>query len=130
DYDYLGINWASHGYICVHLQHPGSADSVWKNAPLLDRLQALQDAALNVQNAINRPYDVAFAIDQLTRLNQTDVRFRKRLDLDHIGMAGHSFGSYTTLAIAGEVFSTALGGELSVGDPRVKAAIAMSSPVP
>ncbi|MDB6121174.1 MAG: Platelet-activating factor acetylhydrolase plasma/intracellular isoform [Pedosphaera sp.] len=129
DYDYLGASWASHGYICVHPQHIGSDDSVWKNAPLLERLQALQDSALNLQNAINRPYDITFVIDQLKKLNQDDARFKNRLDLDRLGMAGHSFGSYTTLAIAGEVFSV-LGGEKSVGDPRVKAAIAMSSPIP
>src|SRR5437879_2469655 len=27
-YEYLGRHWASHGYVCVHLQHHGSDDSV------------------------------------------------------------------------------------------------------
>ena len=47
-----------------------------------------------------------------------------------MGVAGHSFGGYTTLAAAGEVFVGPLGGEWSLADPRVKAAIAMSAPAP
>jgi hypothetical protein len=45
-------------------------------------------------------------------------------------MAGHSFGAYTTLAIAGEVFVTPRGTPLAMPDPRVKAAIAMSESPP
>src|SRR6185369_2267650 len=33
-YEYLGRAWASHGYVSVHLQHLGSDDSVWRDAPL------------------------------------------------------------------------------------------------
>jgi predicted dienelactone hydrolase len=64
----------------------------------------------------------------MERLNKAAGLFKSRLDLDHIGVAGHSFGAYTTLAVAGQV----VGGRLfqkSFADPRVKAAIAMSAPV-
>src|SRR5262245_52892801 len=29
-YEYLGRQWASHGYVAVHLQHLGSDDAVWR----------------------------------------------------------------------------------------------------
>ncbi|WP_160164483.1 alpha/beta hydrolase family protein [Pedosphaera parvula] len=128
-YKYLGEYWASHGYVSVHLQHIGSDDSVWRDVPAAERMKALQRSTLNLQNAINRPQDVSFVINQVEKLNKDDKDFKGWLDLARIGMAGHSFGAYTTLAIAGEVFVT-LAGERSAPDPRVKAAIAMSAPVP
>ena len=71
-----------------------------------------------------------FAIDQLAKLNSDDPLLKHRLDLDRIGVAGHSFGAFTTLAVAGEVFVSPTGHENSDVDPRVKAAIAMSAPAP
>jgi predicted dienelactone hydrolase len=47
-----------------------------------------------------------------------------------VGVAGHSFGAYTVLAVAGEVFPLPAGREASFRDPRVKAAIPMSAPAP
>jgi predicted dienelactone hydrolase len=126
-YEYLGRYWAGHGYVSVHVQHIGSDSSVWQGVPADEVKQALDRAIVNPQNIRNRPADVTFAIDQVEKLNQDDPTFKGRLDLDHIGMAGHSFGSFTTLAIAGEVF---LAGSVSWADPRVKAAIPMSPSVP
>ncbi len=125
-YTYLGRHWASHGYVSVHLQHIGSDDSVWKGKP--NPLDALRQSLKNPIHAINRPADVRFAIDQVEKMNDKGP-LQGRLDLERIGMAGHSFGAYTTLAVAGQVFVTRWK-EISVADPRVKAAIPMSSPVP
>jgi predicted dienelactone hydrolase len=93
-YEYAGRHWASHGYVCVHLQHAGSDDAVWKGSkqPVADLRKAAQDPA----NAVNRPLDVRFAIDQLARAQKEDKLLKGRLDLDRLGMAGHSFGAYTT----------------------------------
>ncbi len=60
--------------------------------------------------------------------NQSDSAWRGKLDLTRVGVAGHSFGAHTTLAVAGAAYS-ALGTGIG-GDPRVKAAIPMSAPVP
>lgn len=127
-YEFLGRHWASHGYVSVHLQHKGSDSSVWQGdgAPL----EALRRAAADVRNAIDRPKDVSFALDRLAQLNRDDQPLGRRLDLDRVGMAGHSFGAYTTIAVAGQAFLPRLGQPLSLRDPRVKAAIPMSAPVP
>jgi predicted dienelactone hydrolase len=129
-YEYLGRCWASHGYVSVHLQHPGSDSTVWGNSPMTEAMPNLRKAAANLDNAANRPLDVSFAIDQLEKLNLEDSPLKGRLDLARVGMAGHSFGAFTTLAIAGQVFIGVGGKEISFADPRVKAATAMSSPVP
>ena len=126
-YEYLGHHWASHGYVSVHLQHPGSDDAVWRGQGFNAINRRMSQAAANPTNAINRPLDVRFAIDQMLRLNAEPGEFHGKIDPSRIGMAGHSFGAYTTLAVAGEVFGP---GERSLSDPRVKAAIAMSSPAP
>jgi predicted dienelactone hydrolase len=129
-YKYLGRHWASHGYVSVHLQHIGSDDTVWKGAEQGERMQSMRRAILNPQNSINRPLDASFAIDQMEKLNRESGPFKGRLDLNRIGVAGHSFGAYTTLAGAGEVFVGPLVDGKTLRDPRVKAAIPMSSPVP
>ncbi len=129
-YGYLGRHWASHGYVSVHLQHAGSDATVWENSPVSERVKLLAYAATIPKNSIDRPKDVSFAIDELTKLNAKDSLLKGRLDLERIGAAGHSFGAFTALASVGEVFVTPLGEEVSFYDPRIKAAIAMSSPIP
>lgn len=122
-YAYLGEYWAAHGYVCVHLQHPGSDEAVWKNS--LRPMKALRQAAVDPANARNRPADVKFALDRLTSLNQDPASpLHGRLDLAHVGLAGHSFGAYTTMACVTP------GHPVGGHDPRIKAAIAMSTPKP
>jgi pimeloyl-ACP methyl ester carboxylesterase len=70
---------------------------------------------------------VSFVLDQLADFNGQDGTLRGRMDLKRVGMAGHSFGAFTTMAIAGQKFGP---GGRSFADPRVKAAIPMSTPVP
>ncbi len=129
-YEYLGRHWAAHGYVSVHLQHLGSDAAVWQDKPATELKASLRQSAANLDNAANRPADVSFAIDRLEKLNQEKSPLKNRLDLARLGVAGHSFGAFTTLAVAGQVFVTPGDKEISFGDPRVKAAVAMSAPVP
>jgi len=125
NYEYLGRHWAGCGYVSVHLQHLGSDDGVWKNKAPAEVPQAMLASTLDLRNAANRPKDVSFAIGQLLALNgDTASPFKGRLDGKRIGVAGHSFGGFTSMAIAGQDF-----GPGQWGDPRVKAAIQMSAPV-
>jgi len=123
---YLGRHWASHGYVSVHIQHLGSDTAVWKGKK--DWLAAMRGAVADVRNAIVRPGDVRFAIDEVTRMHEGDGPLAGRLDLERVGMAGHSFGAWTTLAVAGQL---AAGRRPLFRDGRVKAAIPLSpSPAP
>ena len=124
-YSYLGNQWGANGYVSVHLQHIGSDDSVWKGGGGMQNMAR----AANAKNATDRARDVSFALDQLEKLNAAgDFPLRGKLDLKKIGMAGHSFGSNTTLLVCGMKFD--LPGAPDFSDPRIKAAIAMSAPSP
>ncbi|HBE62940.1 MAG TPA: acetylhydrolase [Rhodopirellula baltica] len=99
---YLGEYWASSGYVAVFMQHAGSDEQVWKTARLRQRMAALKSAA-SLQSSQDRIEDVTFVIDQLTVWNkQKSHPLSNRMDLEHIGMSGHSFGAVTTLAVAGQ----------------------------
>jgi predicted dienelactone hydrolase len=124
--NYLGRYWAGHGYAAVFLQHRGSDRSVWANTPRPQRLAAMKRAMRNPRNAIARVRDVHFAIDRLIELNEEDDVLRGRLNTDRIAIAGHSFGAWTALAVAGRTFITPRGRHRQFDDPRVKAAIVMS----
>jgi dienelactone hydrolase len=126
NYEYLGRHWAGHGYVSVHVQHLGSDDAVWQGSE--QPRQALIQAAADLRNALNRPKDVSFVLDRLEALNRDVSPLHGHLDLHAIGMAGHSFGAWTTLAVAGQSFG--LRHEASLADPRIKAAIEMSASVP
>jgi len=127
-YEYLGRYWAGCGYVSVHLQHLGSDDAVWKNAGPDGIGAAMKKSIADASNAINRAKDVSFAIDQVLKLNTAaDSPLRGKLDTADIGMSGHSFGGWTTTAVAGEQFATQ---GAALAEPRIKAAVAMSAPVP
>jgi predicted dienelactone hydrolase len=126
-YSYLGRYWSEHGYVAVHVQHVGSDRTVWKGAALGDMKSRLT-AAANPKENLERIKDVEFTLDQLTTLNRDETSpLHGRLDLDHIAIAGHSFGGYTAEALSGEL----LGGTgQSHYDSRIKCAIVMSPSPP
>lgn len=120
-YAAYGKFWGSHGYVVVHPQHKGSDGGVIREGGM----NALRSAG-NAQNAIARPKDITFVIDQLVELNKTHPKLKGLLNLDAIGVGGHSFGAQTTLLIGGQT----LGPAMSYADTRVKALMPMSAPVP
>ncbi len=127
-YEYLGRFWAENGLISVHLQHPGSDEEVWKGKK--QPLAEMKKAAANGMNAVERARDVSFCLDRLEALNREEGPLKGLIDMDRVGMAGHSFGAHTTLLMAGQLMILPQGRELSFADKRIKAAIPMSAPVP
>jgi predicted dienelactone hydrolase len=124
---YLGEHWSARGFVVVVVQHPGSDDAVWRDAPPAERMAAMQKAA-NLQNTLLRFGDIPAVIDQLERWNRSsETPLAGRLDLKRIGMSGHSFGAVTTQGVSGQ--RTALGAA-SFTDTRIKAALAMSPSSP
>jgi len=125
-YRYLGRYWASRGYVVIHVQHPGSDNRLsWLG---------LYRAARAGDVAGNRPRDISSVIDALEGSERTGPqssdleRLRERVDLRKIGLAGHSYGAYTVLAIAGLLIDFPDALDRSFRDRRVTAAIAISSP--
>jgi predicted dienelactone hydrolase len=124
---YLGEHWAARGYAAVFVQHHGSDDAVWRDAPLGERMGALREAA-SLPNFLARCGDVVAVLDALAAWNGTDAHaLRGRLDLEHVGMCGHSFGAVTTQAVGGQSFP--LQGR-KFFDARIDAALPMSQTPP
>ncbi|MDD4869307.1 MAG: acetylxylan esterase [Kiritimatiellae bacterium] len=125
-YEYVGRHWANHGYICVHIQHRGSDNQTGRNSEKLS--EEIIQAVKSMDNFINRPKDVSFAIDQMERLNtDKNSEFYNRIDMEKIGVAGHSFGGYTAHTSSGRKIQ-GQDGMLDLSDKRIKACIAMSAP--
>jgi len=110
-YVYIGRALAANGFMSVHLTHAGTDKTV------LDRgYWKLYQATKDPENWRNRPLDVSFAIDELSK--------RSDVDMSRIAVAGHSAGAFTAFAVAGVRAPTGEGG----ADPRVRAIVAMSMP--
>lgn len=131
---YLGRHWAARGFVAVFLQHPGSDSEVLREAPLLRKASALREAA-SAKNFLLRVRDVPAVLDQLQRWNdgqdalpsdEIGKQLVGRMDLQRVGMSGHSFGAVTTQAVSGQRFP--LGQSLT--EPRIRAAILFSPSEP
>jgi len=124
---YLGNHWAKRGYAVVFVQHPGSDENVWKKKPKEQRMAAMKSAA-SLDNFLKRTKDIPAVIDALTRWNNDkDHALYHRLDLEHLGMSGHSFGANTTQAMSGQGFARAKEAFL---EARIDAAVMMSPSPP
>jgi len=125
--NYLGEHWAARGYVVVFVQHPGSDDSVWRDEPLRERMAAMRRAASGT-NLVLRCDDVHAVLDRLAAWNDdAQHACHARLDLEHVGMSGHSFGALTTQMVAGQ--SIPLQGQRHL-DARIDAALPMSPSSP
>src|SRR5690606_9792402 len=85
----------------------------------------LDEGTSDPDNLVNRPLDTRFVIDQLAKRSALAAM----ADADRIAVAGHSFGSYTAMAIAGmrvNIPDEHAGAKQTLRDERVKAIIAMS----
>ena len=122
-----GEHWSANGYLVIHVQHPGSDESLWKG-PGEGAPKQRKARGATPEQLLGRVDDVRFVIDELTRLQiKSDApAWTKRVDLSRIAMTGHSFGARTTMALAGERFP---GPIKSVADARITAFIAFSPTV-
>jgi predicted dienelactone hydrolase len=102
---FFAAHLASHGFIVATPDHHGNT--------FIDELVGIIDP----QPAINRPLDMSFLIDEFLALNaEAGNFFEGAVDPGRIALSGHSFGGYTTFAVAGGAFG--LG---TFTDARVKA---------
>jgi len=119
---YLGEHWAAAGYLAVFVQHPGSDESVWKETGRGERFAAMK-AAASLQSTLDRYADIPFVLDQLELWNADAAHpLKGRLDLERIGMCGHSFGAVTTQGMMGQRFLA----NRTFADPRFDAFLPMS----
>jgi predicted dienelactone hydrolase len=103
-YQFLYQEWAAAGYIVA--------------APSFPLTSAGAPGGLSLLDYVNQPGDVSFVIDEMLRLNDDrNSPLYHNIDTHRIGVAGHSLGAVTTLALAGNTCCR---------DPRVDAFVAIS----
>lgn len=125
---YLGNHWASHGYVCVHMQHLGSDTGILRNGSSRRPLAAMREAATNPEHAVNRAKDTSFVLDELERQSKkAGSLLNKKLDLSKVGIAGHSYGAWTAMAAGGITGGGQRG--VKIKDSRVLCMIPLSPPV-
>lgn len=120
---------AGQGYTLVHITHQGTDSSLWegKDGHPWD---ILRKAKVPRETTLNRMYDVPFVLDQLEGWVEDNPEIGQYMDLDRIGMSGHSFGAMTTQVMAGMKFPNAQGDALrTLRDDRLSCGI-LYSPVP
>jgi dienelactone hydrolase len=131
---------ASNGYVVLCLEHTGSntermQQGVKSRFDIKTINKNLHDMIYDSNEVLNRPKDVSFAIDILNEWNTSDKTIRGHVDMNNIGVMGHSFGAYTTMAICGmrpslEWIVPAVAPGKGIGpdlrDSRVKCGIALS----
>ncbi|MGL6349868.1 MAG: alpha/beta hydrolase family protein, partial [Aeromonas sp.] len=120
-YSYLGRHWAAQGFASLHVQHVGSDRSVWGGS-IFERYTKLRSATSD-DSAFARAKDVSFAITALLNLPE----YAQHIDNGAVAVAGHSYGANTALLLAGAKVQYQRK-TVSLGDPRVKAAIILSAP--
>jgi predicted dienelactone hydrolase len=110
---FLCTHFASHGYVVAAPDHSGNT--------IFDIIQAimafqsggeLPNPTATVQEFIAaRPADIRFMIDRILDGSAGDLA--AHINTDGIGMTGHSFGGWTTLAVA-------------ASEPRIRAALPLA----
>jgi predicted dienelactone hydrolase len=98
---FLVEHFASHGFLVVAPNHPGST--------LMDGFE------VDPRSGLYRPLDISAVLDHLEALPASDPL--SALVSDRIVLAGHSFGGYTTLAVSGAAYAVdALADECEAGE--------------
>ncbi|NNC80118.1 MAG: hypothetical protein HKN94_08205 [Acidimicrobiales bacterium] len=82
---------ASHGYIVAAADHTGNT--------AVDQLLSSSDEPATI--AFNRPNDVSNLIDEmLDTTSEITSPFAERIDSENVAVTGHSFGGFTSFAMA------------------------------
>lgn len=123
---FLARYLAAQGFVHVNIQHDGTDDSLWRGKPG-HPWDNIRKSIITWATVKNRYLDVPFALTQLRVMNGADDTLKGRMNLDNMGMSGHSFGAVTTQIMAGQMTGKDELESLSVD--AFKAAIAYS-PVP
>jgi predicted dienelactone hydrolase len=90
------------------------------------RLRAREWESQREPQWTDRVRDVTLIIDGLDGLEQRFPELKGKIDHAKIGVAGHALGALTAMLVGGA--TTSGNPPLTLGDPRVKAIIAMSPP--
>jgi predicted dienelactone hydrolase len=88
---YLTEHLASHGFVVAAPDHVGNTIA-----------EQVNDSGLSLPEAARvRPLDISRTLDALLERSASDPALAGSADAERVGVAGHSFGGYTALRLAG-----------------------------
>jgi len=101
---------ATHGFVVASPDHTGNT--------LGDLMFGDDSDYTTGQAALDRPADISFMIDELTEhIDEVLPLLTGSIDETRIGITGHSFGGYTSLAVVGAALNLSWGREYCVENP-------------
>ena len=118
---------AGHGYVVVHVQHPGTDSALWEGKPG-HPWDVIRATKIPRKTVLDRYRDVPFVLDRLKDWAQDNPQIGQKMDFSRIGMSGHSFGANTTQILAGQQIGRGARA-YRLHDPRFRAGI-LYSPIP
>jgi predicted dienelactone hydrolase len=96
-FEYLAEHLASYGFAVALSTSPGSDSS---------QLEALLVGASNKiappEAFLQRPQDISDVLDEIDRLRTANSNVPQNIDMNNVGMIGHSFGGYAALALVSD----------------------------
>jgi predicted dienelactone hydrolase len=123
----LTRHWATYGYVTLQPTHEDSTVQR-RNAGEEDInfLVAVRDALKKPALWQSRPKDISFVLDSLPVLQKRIPALSGKMDVERIGVGGHSMGAFTADAIAGALVNLPSHPATNFADPRVKAVVLLS----
>ncbi|MBL8151852.1 MAG: hypothetical protein JNN15_18165 [Blastocatellia bacterium] len=118
---------AESGYIVIHMSHlersRAEANALYREFNLSPRQGQRAFSTLEV----DRPRDATAVLNNLDAIEKTFPEIAGKIDRDRVGVAGHSFGSYTAMLMGGaRATLTEEFADLSFKHPLPKAILALS----
>jgi len=94
-FSYLGEHLASHGFAVAIVEH--NDISLNKFDAFLSGTERFPEP----NNLIEQPRDITSVLNKLEKAIKINSPLKNKINLERVGVVGHSFGGYTSLAIAG-----------------------------
>jgi predicted dienelactone hydrolase len=97
---YLAEHLASYGFTVALPEHVTSGEAI------KEKFKAgVVSTNVTPSSFLDRPLDVTQTLDELERLSQQDPALAGKLDMQRVGILGHSFGGYTAFVSGGGKFN-------------------------
>jgi predicted dienelactone hydrolase len=126
-YSRLGEFWASHGYISIHPTHADSLALRGETIGEGNLRRILASILKDSDSWQERASDISLIIDSLSKIENQAPQLKGKIDSDHLGVGGHSFGAYTAQLIGGATIDIPNGPKgKSFADHRVKSVLLLS----
>lgn len=113
---------AGAGYVVIQPTH---GDSLKYMSPEARRSLLRSPNINNTSSWRERPGEISFCIDSLTKFQELIPSLKGKIDPSHIAVGGHSFGAWTSQMLSGMEMG-ALGRSISFYEKRAKAYVVIS----